>query len=134
MDLFLTIYEWLSVLYRDGDLMDTLLSPDGEVVCVLLGIAALVTSALAAVYFYILRNAASENKAGFWWMWLVITFIVNAAIGIALILGMGELFEGTPVLSAVLFGISNGLLSAVFFFVLSCIIKYWSCNLRHIPF
>jgi len=104
------------------------------------GIIALVTAAITTTFFYYLWNPA----AGMRWKWFLmlgITAFLNLLVGFAipytdLINEYINLPEGLYVsgFDCFLFGVSDFIVSAGFFIILSYIIRWGSRNNKHIPF
>lgn len=109
----------------------------------MLGISILI----AVIYYYIINHPRLCN----WWGWgifLIFNLTVNFIVGWQWVLK--DFYEGKmigidPVTSqevpleiyetdCLYFGFSNMLLSFVAFFVISCIIKWWSSNCASAPF
>ena len=109
----------------------------------MLGISALI----AIIYYYIINHPRLCN----WWGWgifLLINLIANFIVGWQWVLK--DLYEGKMVgidpvtnqqvpldiyeTDCVYFGFSNMLLSFVAFFIISCLIKWWSTNCASAPF
>ena len=116
------------------------------------GLATLVISLIIVLVFYYVINHPKFNK---WWSW-VITLITNSIINFGV--GFGVVFskytnglipdnlvkqydiDGNIIayliteLDCIGFGVANIFASALFFFVLSFILKWWSSNAKHAPF
>lgn len=102
---------------------------------------------IAIVYYYVVNHPRLCN----WWGWsifAVLTLIINFIVGWQWVLK--DLYEGKmikidPVTNqevsldifetdCIYFGFSNMILSFVAFFIISCIIKWWSSNCASAPF
>ena len=102
---------------------------------------------IAIVYYYVINHPRLCN----WWGWsifAVLTLVINFIVGWQWVLK--DLYEGKmikidPVTNQVVpldifetdciyFGFSNMILSFVAFFIISCIIKWWSSNCASAPF
>ena len=102
---------------------------------------------IAIVYYYVVNHPRLCN----WWGWsifAVLTLVINFIVGWQWVLK--DLYEGKmikidPVTNqevpldifetdCIYFGFSNMILSLVAFFVISCIIKWWSSNCASAPF
>ena len=102
---------------------------------------------IAIVYYYVINHPRLCN----WWGWsifAVITLVINLIVGWQWVLK--DLYEGKmikidPVTNqevpldifetdCIYFGFSNMILSFVAFFIISCIIKWWSSNCASAPF
>ena len=109
----------------------------------------LLTLVLCMVYYFVV-NHPRLNK---WWHWLitlVIVFVVNMLIGgiwvdnhlqsglIPQCLLFTQQPDGTQVqnifdVNCWMFGFANGIVSIIWFTILSVIVKRWSRNCRHTP-
>ena len=112
-----------------------------------IGLVALGLSALAAVVYYFIINSARLVS---WWQWLIVLLIngaVNMVIGISWLsadLESGKIpacfvynEDGSPKIDSgncFGFGLANLIVSAMFFFVISVIVKRFSSNCRNTPF
>ena len=102
---------------------------------------------IAIVYYYVINHPRLCN----WWGWsifAVLTLVINFIVGWQWVLK--DLYEGKmikidPVTNqevpldifetdCIYFGFSNMILSFVAFFIISCIIKWWSSNCASAPF
>lgn len=102
---------------------------------------------IAIVYYYVVNHPRLCN----WWGWsifAVLTLVINFIVGWQWVLK--DLYEGKmikidPVTNqevrleifetdCIYFGFSNMILSFVAFFIISCIIKWWSSNCASAPF
>lgn len=102
---------------------------------------------IAIVYYYVINHPRLCN----WWGWsifAVLTLVINFIVGWQWVLK--DLYEGkmikiNPVTNqdvpldifetdCIYFGFSNMILSFVAFFIISCIIKWWSSNCASAPF
>ena len=102
---------------------------------------------IAIVYYYVINHPRLCN----WWGWSIfalLTLVINFIVGWQWVLK--DLYEGKmikidPVTNqdipldifetdCIYFGFSNMILSFVAFFIISCIIKWWSSNCASAPF
>ncbi|MCB9018133.1 MAG: hypothetical protein H6544_05985 [Prevotellaceae bacterium] len=111
----------------------------------------LISLVLSFVYYYVL-NSAKWNR---WWHWLIVMFvcgIVNFYVGVQSVLAdfldgnIGDCLmytrdENSEIISQLInesdcwmFGVANMIVSMIFFFVLSFVIKWKSTNCKHTPF
>jgi len=131
MELFLSIYDGLFVIYRD-DVLAKLLTGAEQGICNILGLTFIVSSLLTALFFYKIRDYASDNKSKIWFLWLGAIALVNAAFAFGLVYKFTH--DEISMVTAVLFGISNAIVTSISFFVWSLVVKRWSNNLCHVPF
>ena len=106
-----------------------------------------ISLSIAIVYYYLINHPRLCN----WWGWSlfsVLTLVINFIVGWQWVLK--DLYEGKmikidPVTNqdvpldifetdCIYFGFSNMILSFVAFFIISCIIKWWSSNCASAPF
>ncbi|GHT45363.1 hypothetical protein AGMMS49965_22240 [Bacteroidia bacterium] len=148
--MFETIFSWFDSLFGDNlaeHLAGRGFSPEiGDYdyintnlfdVC---GIVGLVTATLLCVFFYYLWNPA-YGKRWKWYLMLGTVAVINLIVGWAipytdLINENINVGEGLTVsgLDCFMFGFSDLIISAVFFFIISCIIKWGSTGNKYIPF
>ena len=102
---------------------------------------------IAIVYYYVINHPRLCN----WWGWsifAVLTLVINFIVGWQWVLK--DLYEGKMIkidpvtdlevpldifeTDCIYFGFSNMILSFVAFFIISCIIKWWSSNCASAPF
>ena len=119
---------------------------DATVVYLPIGLTmTLLTALLCAVYYFVL-NHPRLNK---WWHWVITAVIVallNFFIGgvwVSEHLTFGLIpnclrFDGNGIVNISnyhcwMFGVANGIVSLLFFIILSAIVKRWSRNCRHTP-
>lgn len=116
------------------------------------GLATLAISLIVVLVFYYVINHPKFNK---WWSWLI-TLIINSLLNFGVAFGVvfskytngnipanlmydidangNILAEFITKLDCIGFGVANLFTSALFFFVLSFILKWWSSNAKHAPF
>jgi hypothetical protein len=117
-----------------------------------IGLTTLFVSLLFVLIYYYLINHPRFNKWGHWSIVLILSGIINFFIAYRWILGdflKGAIDdclmykrdeEGSMVSQLIfesdcrMFGISNFIVSALFFILLSFIFKWWSHNCKHSPF
>ena len=151
-DILRNIYDWFESLY--GSEMDYYLlgwdcssnAYSNATLFNVIGLVALGLSALAAVVYYFIINSARLVS---WWQWLIVLLIngaVNMVIGISWLsadLESGKIpdclvfKDGSPMIDSgncFGFGLANLIVSAMFFFVISVIVKRFSSNCRNTPF
>ena len=102
---------------------------------------------IAIVYYYVINHPRLCN----WWGWSIfalLTLVINFIVGWQWVLK--DLYEGKMIkidpvtdlevpldifeTDCIYFGFSNMILSFVAFFIISCIIKWWSSNCASAPF
>ena len=101
-----------------------------------------------SVFFYYVVNHPQLNH---WWGWLIfliINALINGFLGWQWVLAdyyAGKMHTICPLTNqeipldidssnCICFGISNMMLSVLVFFIISCIIKWWSTNVSAAPF
>ena len=104
------------------------------------GVIALLSAILAAVFFYYIWNPA-RNMRPRWFIMLATAAVINLIIGFAILyldlinerisLPDGYYVSG---LDSFMFGVSNLIVSAIFFFIVAIILKWRSSSNPHIPF
>ena len=123
-------------------------SPEQETVMFIgIGLWMLGISCFMSVLYYYIVN---HPRLCHWWGWgifLVINTIINYIVGWQWVLTdyyAGKMYCITPdnqqvplniyESNCICFGVSNMLLSIIAFFIISCIIKWWSSNCASAPF
>lgn len=117
-------------------------------------ITLLITLLLVIAYYYLPFKFFNHPRSNRWWNWLIILFVaglINAVIASSWILS--DLFSGAigdclmftrdadgNIVSQLifaadgfLFGVSNFIVSSLFFIIISFMIKWWSRNCKHSP-
>ena len=123
---------------------------DSPVVYLPIGLTMTITTVFFCILYYYIVNHPRINK---WWHWIItcaIVFVTNFLVALfwtkthlesGLIpeclqytyLPDGDVLENITSYNCWLFGLTNGIVSAMLFFVLSIIVKRWSRNCRHTP-
>jgi len=129
--------------YLWGDTTD-----DGRNLYIGVGLWMIALSLLVAVLYYYIIN---HPKLARWWGWLIfagISAVVNFFVGLQWTLSdyyAGKMVEidaatnqeiplSIDVSNCLCFGVSNAILSLVFFIIFSILIKWKSVNCSHVPF
>lgn len=149
--LFETIYRWFASLFG-GDMADYLSGYDcpsegftANNKFVMYGFIALGVALVVALVYYYVINHPRFNK---WWSWLLMLLLVgliNLFVGAGMTLGdlyAGDIGDclingengGIYNSTGWMFGLANFFVSAIFFFVLSISLKWWSVNCKRTPF
>ena len=152
------LYDLLSTMYHQ-DLFDYLDGYD----CSTLGFTAhehftfygccmLGTALAIAAIFYLAINSPRFNHRSHWVLFMIVAFIVNFGIGFYFTnddLGNGSInqmmyscpdgdgnmpSQQVDTLDCALFGLSNAIFAAVFYFIASIGLKYASRNCKVVPF
>ena len=108
------------------------------------GLVMLCLSALFMVVFYYVLN---HPKCNTWWGWLIF-LVLNAGVNFIygwrclcsdfyndkMVDANGDALVGIAESNFLCFGVSNAILSIVWFFFFSLVGKWWSTNCSHTPF
>ena len=117
-----------------------------NVVYLPIGLTMTAITIVSCVIFYFVINHPRFNKWWHWTIYLLFVALINwviAGIWVKYHLDNGlipdclRFTEGIENISAYhcwMFGLANGIISAVLFFLTSIVIKRWSRNCRHTPF
>ena len=104
------------------------------------GIIALIVSGLICILFYYLWNPA-YGKRWKWFLMLGTVAVINFVVGWAIPytdlnnknINVGERMTVTG-LDCIMFGLSDFIVAACFFIILSYAIRWWSTGNKYIPF
>jgi hypothetical protein len=144
--MFEVIYRLLSFMYS-SDLGDHLRGWDDDTsdfsntnIYTIVGSVMLITTLVAAVIYYNIYDHPRENRPAKWAKkWLLLVTIINfiSAVSFPLFIIRPENVSPSLVVQwydCVGFGISNFIISAIFFTFFSILLRYKSRNNRYSPF
>lgn len=125
MDLFIGLYELLHGVQDN---------PVWEKIYVNTGFWLSIFAILITVLYYYYFNFffIKFYRKSMWFVFLFINSVINFIIAIFISTYLGE-FEITEA-SVLFFGMINFLYAAIFYFIFSIIIKWWSPNGKNTPF
>lgn len=102
-----------------------------------------ITFATAVVCFIMYYYVINHPRSNRWFYWLIpLSICIMAGFGLAFGLVMADLNAGViaeslapyiGVGNAIIFGVYNGVLCGLFFFLLSLLFRMWSSNCKHSP-
>ena len=137
--IFNEIYFWFCGMYNEN--LDTFLYGSGNAnYYTSIGLITLVLSLVVVLlYYYVFQHPRYSR----WWSWLL-TMILNGVISMFIAAGfslsklnsgaMEDLGEYVAPFDCWMFGVSNLLVSFIFFIVFTFIFKWWSRDAKHVPF
>ena len=98
------------------------------------------TAVLCFLLYYYILNHPRSNRWYFWLIPLLICIAVGFGLGYGTVsfdINAGiiaqSLINYIGMANAILFGVYNGLLGGLFFFILSLLLRMWSRNCKHSP-
>lgn len=103
-----------------------------------IGLIAFIVSAVIIVVYHFIWDSASTHKLRYWFITMIANSIINLCIGIGLILpkfkqGYIPSMLNVNSLNCWMFGLANGIMSILFFFILSVMFKRFANNTRNTP-
>lgn len=103
-----------------------------------IGFIALIVSIVSMVIYHFIWDSANTHKLRYWFIMMISNCVINLFIGVGLLLpkfNQGYISSGLNVVSldCWMFSLSNGIMSILFFFILSVIFKRFANNTRNTP-
>jgi hypothetical protein len=105
----------------------------------IIGSIAIIIAIFFALFYYYVLNHPRFNR---WWSWLIVMAavgLINLFIGYGMTMsdvvnGLVPFENNITGFNCWMFGVANFLMSSLFYFIISFIIKWWSRNCKHSPF
>lgn len=98
------------------------------------------TAILCFVFYYYIFNHPRSNRWYYWLIPLLLSITVGFSLGYGVVISdinAGIIAESLSLYiivgNAILFGIYNGLLGGLSFFILTLLLRMWSRNCKHSP-